>query len=505
MSSRAPQPQTRSPLLRRVERACDDVLDRGGPAVASDVLAVRTALSDPVRLAVVGRIKAGKSTLVNALIGRRVAPTKAGECTRVVTWYRYGSPDQAHVVLTDGSTRALRFDGALPEDIGFPVDVVERVEVRLQAGALRELTIIDTPGLATATAEHEQATRRALLGEPTRGSAAGVSSVSRTAATQADAVLFLMRDAERQDEVEFLRDFHAAAGDLSGGAVNAVGLLSHADGFGAGGWGQEDPVDLAREHARRLGVQRAAELSEVHAVSGLLAQTVRTGRIREADARALAGLAGADDIELRLWERLGQPDGLEPQAVARLFQLLGPYGVATGRAHAGAGTGLLLDWLEERSGIAGVEELIRRRFVMRADLLKADHALKSLDRIAESLRQTGDSGRAGTAVQALVEEARLEPELHPVREVRALGLLAAVAPGSPLLATLVRLTEGAGDADRVGCESEVVGAELGRQARRCGALAQAATSTATSSAEAEAARTAARSFMLIARRAEGLS
>ena len=35
-----------------------------------------------------GKVKAGKSTLLNALVGEQIAPTDAGECTRIVTWYR---------------------------------------------------------------------------------------------------------------------------------------------------------------------------------------------------------------------------------------------------------------------------------------------------------------------------------------------------------------------------------------------------------------------------------
>ena len=36
-------------------------------------------------------VKAGKSTLLNAMLGERIAPTDAGECTRLVTWYRYSA------------------------------------------------------------------------------------------------------------------------------------------------------------------------------------------------------------------------------------------------------------------------------------------------------------------------------------------------------------------------------------------------------------------------------
>ena len=52
----------------------------------------RERLGTPLRVALVGRVNAGKSTLVNALVGQRVAPTNETECTQVVTWYRFGAP-----------------------------------------------------------------------------------------------------------------------------------------------------------------------------------------------------------------------------------------------------------------------------------------------------------------------------------------------------------------------------------------------------------------------------
>lgn len=60
------------------------------PAAAARLRAQRDRLDEPLRVGLVGRVKAGKSTLLNALVGERLAPTDAGECTRVVTWYRNG-------------------------------------------------------------------------------------------------------------------------------------------------------------------------------------------------------------------------------------------------------------------------------------------------------------------------------------------------------------------------------------------------------------------------------
>ncbi|MGA8044914.1 MAG: dynamin family protein, partial [Dermatophilaceae bacterium] len=64
-------------------------------------------LAEPLRLAIAGIVKAGKSTLLNAIIGERVAATDAGECTRLVTWYRHATTRSVTAVARDGTTTRL--------------------------------------------------------------------------------------------------------------------------------------------------------------------------------------------------------------------------------------------------------------------------------------------------------------------------------------------------------------------------------------------------------------
>ena len=79
------------PLSSRVADLCAEVGNRLGGGAQTQVVDVRRRLGEPLRVAIAGRLKSGKSTLVNALIGRRVAPTEVGECTRIVTQFRYGT------------------------------------------------------------------------------------------------------------------------------------------------------------------------------------------------------------------------------------------------------------------------------------------------------------------------------------------------------------------------------------------------------------------------------
>src|SRR5690606_37036291 len=133
--------------LADLEAALDD------PDLRVRVTEIRTGLAEPLRIAVAGRVKAGKSTLVNALLRQRVAPTDVGECTRLVSWYRYGVPERLEIVRRDGQreTRPLQPDGSLPSTLGLAVADVERLDVYLSIDDLQRLTIIDTPGLQSAS------------------------------------------------------------------------------------------------------------------------------------------------------------------------------------------------------------------------------------------------------------------------------------------------------------------------------------------------------------------
>src|SRR4051794_20564683 len=187
------------PLSASVATLCDAVVAETGPEAGKQLRQIRDRLGEPLRVAIAGRLKAGKSTLVNALIGRRVAPTAVGECTRVVTRFRYGPADRVDVVCRDGERRSLPLDddGMIPRRLGVPAGRIAYVEVSLSSAKLRDLTVVDTPGLASTDTRVSARAAAAVGAAPFD---AGIDGDSAAEVAAAEAVVYVFTQAVRADD-----------------------------------------------------------------------------------------------------------------------------------------------------------------------------------------------------------------------------------------------------------------------------------------------------------------
>jgi hypothetical protein len=428
------------PLSAAVAQLCADLRPLVSERTAAGFHGVLRRLSAPLQVAVAGRMKSGKSTLVNALIGRCVAPTDFGECTRVVTRFQYGTVDHVEVVFHDGTKRAvpLDADGGIPADLGVDLDHVSHLEAYLTNAVLRDLTVIDTPGLGSLDAASAARAEKLLGADP--GDLPGeLDPVSRDAVSGAEAVLYVVTQTVRADDKHALASFAAATASREAGPVNVIALLNKADTIapesveGADGDVWTAGAMLAERQARLLKPRVADALP----VIGLLAETAETGGFTSADADALRKLAGLDTDTRRtllLSADLftGWDCELPADIRARLLERMDLYGINSALevidAEPGITAGALRRKLLCASGLAPVLERLDSLFRARADGIKAVAGLASVTALAHSSGDPGERQRVQDAIEILLAK----PEAHQLRLLEALTLVSSGAVAMPV-------------------------------------------------------------------------
>lgn len=113
---------------------------------------------------VCGEFKRGKSTFINALIGRNVCPTDVDICTSVVSIIKYGVKEKATRVYGDFSNlkqEVIPFDDIEKYTVGSAEEIGNTicVEIELPLDELKKgLIIIDTPGVGGLDPRHAMLT-----------------------------------------------------------------------------------------------------------------------------------------------------------------------------------------------------------------------------------------------------------------------------------------------------------------------------------------------------------
>ncbi|WP_353649805.1 dynamin family protein [Nakamurella sp. A5-74] len=439
------------PLSQSVAALCRALLPQVSPRTAGGIGEILRRLDTPLQLAVAGRIKSGKSTLVNALIGRRVAPTDIGECTRLVTRFQYGTVDRIEVVHRDGRRTTVPFapDGGIPPDLtsaaGISIDEVSHLEAYLTSALLADVTVIDTPGLGSMDTASVSRTE-ALLGTANQQGAAGdaeagtgaesdsLDRVSEFAVAGAEAVVYVFTQSVRSDDTQVLAAFTAATASRDAGPVNALGVLNKADTIpadsveGSGG----DAWTAARLVAQSQAALLRPRVADVLPMNGLLAETSETGAFTGADAEALRTLAGVDPAlfdammmaaDLFTTLELGVPGEVATAVRMRLLQLLDLYGINIAvqqiRAEPAISAGELRRRLSARSGLEELRRRLGEVFRLRADGIKASAALASIGLLASVTDDVHERQRITDGIEMLLQR----PAAHQLRLMEALTLV----------------------------------------------------------------------------------
>jgi GTPase SAR1 family protein len=347
--------------LERVRELCD----RGAQTLGSDAArtrleAVSRGLQGSLKVAVVGSAGAGKSTLVNALIGTRIAPTGDGDITRVAGVYSKGGVERAEVLLRDSSKRTVPLaDDGPPSGLGVSPDEVKRMLVTLPSERLAALALIDTPGLSA-----------------DGHSGSGPVDLLR----EAEAIVYVVEADAQIDVSEALR---MARAHLAGTRVGDEGMVVVVTKI--------DLLDTpqAAPDARAIAACRREESLHPNAIAvmplnALVAETVEGVGLREDHFRDLVALAALPERKAVLDDL----DGVEPEVPRsrrqELVRLLGDFGLWRSLELIDDGCADRADLvlaLREASGSDRIVELIDTAFRQRAPALKASRALTEIERV----------------------------------------------------------------------------------------------------------------------------
>lgn len=122
----------------------------------------------PLNIVLMGEVKSGKSTFLNAFVGDNVSPANVLEATAVITEVEYGHSESSMILYKNGEIKKGSIDeiykiiNEKQTDINFSQNI-EKIKVIKESNNCKYFNIVDTPGLLTITDENVNTTKKYLM------------------------------------------------------------------------------------------------------------------------------------------------------------------------------------------------------------------------------------------------------------------------------------------------------------------------------------------------------
>lgn len=403
-------PETNEPELLRQARALlirTMTLYRDDPRTASWLRERFERLGDPLRIAVTGRVKSGKSTMINALVGDELAPTDVEESTQVNTVYRYGPEVKVTVHTPHGAVQNMPVTtldiGTIRDLQRWRPDEIARLVIESPSPGLQAITLIETPGVSSSAVKDTGRSAQAQI------------------LSEADAVLYLTRY-PHQTDLQFLHLMHELQ-IAHRAPINTVMVLSRADETGSGGLEALPTAEkIAQQYRDEPKVRSFTQY--VIPVAGLLGQTATS--LTADDFAVLAALEQfpSEQLEPLLisadrFVSSPQLDAIPQTTRKNLLDRLGRFGIETTLAAIGQGASdakKLSEVLLEESRLNDLHEVVHQQFVERQEALRARSVLMAVDMVLRANPRPGVQQIRG-------EFERLLTNTHAWDELRLLSAL----------------------------------------------------------------------------------
>ena len=378
-------------------------------------------------VAIVGQMKAGKSTLMNALIGRDLAPVGVTETTATINYFRHGSGDlcdQFRIHWKDGSqdTKPLAELQRWVTEENIPR--ITSVDFFADAKFLETANIVDTPGTRSVLKDHQQTTK-GFLGETYGG--------------KADAVIYVINPVARKSDVDMLAFFGEKSRLPGASPANSIAVFQKWDVM-------DNPLATAQRLCERLQQDLTEKVSEVIPTSGLLTNATRI--LCEETWQNMARLGQSPELTCKRILRLDKYFG-ENVSGASLTDTERKYPMESVRTSLGAQTGwwsvlrfsvqlaheediddgaALRKRVLEASGFEALRNTLEARFFSRKTLLQPLTLLRKLSEPAKTAELRLDNKLAKKDLEVGTEvlyqepyntDSRLDVIRHYINDIRA--------------------------------------------------------------------------------------
>lgn len=415
-------------LVRRFAEQTPQLLLRH-PATAElafqiEQLRLTEALESRFTVAIIGQMRVGKSTLLNALIGRPLAPTGITETTATINWFRYDASGALHpkfrVHWLDGSSEDLPLE-RVSEWLGEQENASKTRSLDFFADSdfLKIANIVDTPGTRSVVEGHTEATQ-GLLAEKWEAETLKYGG-------RADAVVYVINPVGKASDRDLLQLFGERTRLPGASAYNSIAVVQKWEHL------EPDPVREVARKCERLRDQLQGKVAEVLPCSGLLANTVLHAPARIWDEMAMLATASTPEavtdlllsmdyfveeaagVALDVAARNALANTLQWPALRFCLWLAQVRQLSDGAA--------LRQAVWDVSGIERLKSVLQNRFFSLAGLIQADTAFrKALDpcniallRFRELLdRCTQDRALGQGALTLLGERLARDSTLEPV-------------------------------------------------------------------------------------------
>ncbi len=196
---------------------------------------LKTKVEQPCVLAIAGRVKAGKSSFLNALLGKDLAKVGTTETTATINVFRKGTPpdpDKPVLVVWANGRQNYETKDFLDSLQGNDkatlqkAEGIKRLEFLLSDSIFDEVTLVDTPGTDAIVGddgdEHQKVTEEFFNLRKRH------SEETKAQTDKADAVIYLTGQVANASGQGFMQEFQAVTNGGSS-AMNAIGVMAKID------------------------------------------------------------------------------------------------------------------------------------------------------------------------------------------------------------------------------------------------------------------------------------